>query len=492
LSADYDLGPAALSFNGGYQDTLLLQQRDQDAGNAVPNKQLVQSTTIPYTTWNADLRLTSNGTGPFSWSVGGSYFHTKNSVNVQQAADVFSGFSFTPLPASLGTFPIDVGVQVPVTSTAYSATGSVGYQLLSNVKLEAGIRYNWAETQRQSLLTVFLPSFGIYQLRDFPTITPAAADLSFRALTGGASLTWEVTHDLTTYVSYGRSFRPGVTAVAITTILDPSILSTPKETSDSGEFGIKASLFDRKVTANFSIFYQKFKNYIGYEPALTTNSSRLAGAVDGATAPLPTYGDASSRGVEAQISARVSDAFDFAVNASYADAHYDNAKTYCNDYNGDGVPDSTGTPSVPAGRQVAVCARNDRLAQIPKFNLTANGEVHSYVGRYQPFLRGLVTYRPGFSSSLDNYQYRDYTNVSLFLGIRGPSNRWELNVFAKNLLDQARATRVSQGLAQNPTTGIDPVTFQPTGAPGAPFNSGYRTAVISPPREVGVSLNFNW
>ncbi|MCP3735886.1 TonB-dependent receptor [Sphingomonas sp. RP10(2022)] len=492
LAADYHFDGATLSFNGGYQDTLLKQSRDQDVANAVPNKSLNQTTSIPYRTWNADLRLTSSGDGPFSWSVGGNYFNTKNSVDVTQENDVFSGFAFTPLPAALATFPIDVAVQVPVKSIAYSGTASVGYEFTPTLKIEAGARYNWADIRRQSFLSVFLPTFGIYQLKNFPTISPQGADQHFRALTGGASLTWKVTPDVTTYVSYGRSFRPGVSAVAVTTPLDSSILITPKETSDSGEVGIKTSLFERRVNVNVSAFYQKFKNYIGYEPALTTNSSRVAGAVDPSTAPLPTFGNASSRGIEGQISARISDAFDLSVNASYADAHYDNAQIYCNDYNGDGAPDSNGTPRVPAGRQVAVCTRNDRLAQIPRFNLTANGEVHFAAGQLQPFLRGLVSYRPGFDSELDNYSYRAFTNISLFGGLRGPDNKWELSVFAKNLLDQARATRVGQGVATYPTTGLDPVTFQPTGAAGAPFDSGYRTAVISPPREIGVSLNFNW
>lgn len=82
-----------------------------------------------------------------------------------------------------------------------------------------------------------------------------------------------------------------------------------------------------------------------FAPGLTTNSSRVPGAVDTATAPLPTFGDAISKGIEVQLGFQPSQWVDFNVNATYADAHYDNAQLYCNDYNGDGIPDSIGTPA---------------------------------------------------------------------------------------------------------------------------------------------------
>lgn len=489
LEATYNMGWANLSFNGGYQKTLLLQSRDQDATNAIPNQTQMQTVVNPYETITGDLRLTSDGDGPFSWNLGATYSHMRNDVVVNQVADVFSGLTSTPLPADTGRFPVDVVVGVPVVSDIYSVTGSLGYELTPALKLEVGARYNWSETSRQSFLTVVLPSLGVTQLENYPTI--ANPQQNFKAVTGGASLTWEVTPDFTTYASYGRSFRPGTVAVGVSTPLDGDILSTPKETSDAGELGVKASLFDRRLSVNIAAFYQRFKNYIGYEANLTTNVTRLLGQVDAAPTPLPSFGDASSRGIEAQVMARMTDNFDLSVNASYADAHYDDAQIYCNDYNGDGIPDSDGVPSVPEGQQVAVCARNDRLSQIAKFNLSATGELRFGSDGTVPFVRGLVNYRPGFNSTLDRYQYRNFANISVFAGVRGPDSRWEMTAFVKNLLNQTRATRVSQGVGQYPTTGLDD-NFEPTGMAGAPFVSGYRTAVISAPREIGLTLNFNW
>jgi iron complex outermembrane receptor protein len=109
------------------------------------------------------------------------------------------------------------------------------------------------------------------------------------------------------------------------------------------------------------------------------------------------------------------------------------------------------------------------------------------MGSVTPFVRGLVSYRPGYFSENSNYQYRDFTKVDVFVGLRG-GDRWELNVFAKNLLDQTRAQRVSQGNAQVATGALPGLESFGT----IPFDSGYRLASITSPREIGATLRFSW
>jgi len=169
----------------------------------------------------------------------------------------------------------------------------------------------------------------------------------------------------------------------------------------------------------------------------------------------------------------------------------EDALIICNDFNRDGQPDAIGAPAVQTGKQVSECVSNDRLAQVPRFALNAQGELRLPLGSVTPFVRGLVNYRPGFYSSNDDYQYRAYTKVDLFVGVRDDEGRWELTAFAKNLLNQTRALSVSQGNFQQGTAELD-FTFSPTGRAGIPFDSGYRTANISPPREFGLTAKFNW
>ncbi len=470
LNATYDLGGPRIVYNGGYQDSALKQRRDQDVGNAVPNYQRPQSLDTGYKVWNNELRLESSPVDRFTWAVSANYRWQDSPVDVSQVNDqLFAVAGLGPVPPSASFLPVLANVGVSAKVEEYGVSGTVGIEPLDGLKLTAGLRHTWSDVDREQRTDVSLPSLGIV----VPT-TVEASQQRKRYFTGGANLTWEATPDITTYASYAHSFRPGVFAIGVTVPLEPEITQTADEKSDGVEVGVKLNLLDRKVSLNIAGFYQKFENYISYFPAFFTASNR-DGLPDGLISPLPFTGDATSKGVEAQLSVRPSQNADFSINASYVDAKYDNSQTLCN------VFDAAGNPSIPLGQQIATCQNNTRLAQVPKFSLTANGEFRVPTGNVEPFLRGLVNYRPGFYSDRDNFQYRSYVKLDLFAGIRVDEGRWELNVFAKNLLDQARPLSVGDNIFRQPTNERD-----------FPFLSGYRIATISPPREVGVTSIFRW
>lgn len=485
LAANWNVSPAAtLSINAGYQDTTLTQDRDLDVTNAVPGYVQAQHVVAPYKQYTLDVRLSSAREQFFSWMAGAYYSHEDNQVTVSQDNNSFFGFSFSPLPASAG-FPVDVDIGVPGTNSNLAGFGTVGFQFTPKLSLEAGARYTHWHIDQQSILSVYLPSLGIYQLQDFPTISPENAIRSYDSLTGGASLSYKWTDELTNYISYGHSYRPGSAAVGVSTPLPQNLLLSQPEKSNSIELGLKSEWLDHHLVFNTDVFSQKFDGYIDHLAALNT-SSAMNGVLDSSPSPVNTNGDAVSRGIEMQLMERFTQHFDAQLSASWVDAHYENALVPCNTF------DSTGAAYVPVGQVSSTCVRGDRLAQVPKFYGSLTGEYRFFTGNLQPFIRGLVSYRPSFYSSYDQYNYSSFTNLSMFLGVRGRDDRWEISVWSKNLLDQERALRVSQGQGQVPTTGLDPVTFQPNGTAGAPFLSGYRTAVLTPPREFGLTARISF
>ncbi|MCP1470306.1 iron complex outermembrane receptor protein [Sphingobium sp. OAS761] len=486
LNAKYDLGAAEIIFNGGYQDTLLTQHSDLDKGNAVPDYVLDQRLTTAYQVSNAELRLQSSAGSRLFWAISGNYTHQKNNVSVLQNQDQLYSLQYVgPLPAS-SAFPIIADVGIGIASDTYGLAGTLGYELTDGLTVTGGLRQTWADINREQVVVVTLPDLDLV----LPS-PPTVSNLHKKALTGGANISWEATPDLTIYGNYGHSYRQGVFAVGVSVPLDANLLVTPDETSDGFEVGVKTFLLDRKVSLNLAAFYQKFKNYISYAGGVTTDAD-MDGIIDSTGTPLPFAGDAISKGVEMQLEVRPSDYANFGVNASYTDAHWDNASIPCNDFNGDGIPDANGTPSVQPGKQVSFCTRNDRISRTPKFSLSANGELRIPTGSVEPFVRGLVNYRPGFYSLDDDYRYRAYTKVDLFIGVRDASQRWEISAFAKNLLNQTRVLAASQGTVQSGTSELDFITFQPTGRAGIPLDSGYHTAVLNPPREFGLTLKYNW
>ena len=184
---------------------------------------------------------------------------------------------------------------------------------------------------------------------------------------------------------------------------------------------------------------------------------------------------------------RVNDNWDLGVSASYVRARYDNAVVPCNDYAGTGSPNQDATsPAVTGPGNVSYCETNGRLSQTPDFNLTANTEIRFPMGQVTPFVRALVNYRPGFYADQVDYDYRSRTLLNIFAGFRTEDDRFELTAFAKNVLNQKRITNISLGTTQF-NTGIpgSPV-------PGLPYESGYRTANVTNPREFGLTGMFRF
>jgi iron complex outermembrane receptor protein len=183
--------------------------------------------------------------------------------------------------------------------------------------------------------------------------------------------------------------------------------------------------------------------------------------------------------VEVQLSARPIPAWDLSASASYTDAHFKNAQRPCNTYT------STGAPVVPIGQQVSYCTTDGKMAEAAPFNITLSSEYRFGGGRFEPFVRGLFTYSPGFDSDVIAYHYDDMPLMNLFAGLRAPGGAWELTLFARNLFDVERIRGLSAQTYQRQTSVLNP-DFS-LGA-GPAFDSGYKTVGLNPPREIGVTL----
>jgi Outer membrane receptor proteins, mostly Fe transport len=488
LDTELELTDAIMwSVNAGYQVTK--QKQNYPLPNtevSVPGYISQARLTLPPKTLTIDTRISSTGDGPFDWMIGG-YWQQFNSVSTlfSQDADIFVGLPFAPVPLAFAPPTNAVSdLVIPIRKDAYAVFGSVRYNVTDSLRVEAGLRYNWFSFDQQSFFSYCLPDLGVCPVDNIAAYGPDLAKRTNEALTGGASVSFDITPDVTTYISYGRSYRAPAAqnGAALSGIIDPALLLSRPEKSDAFEAGVRAKMLDGRVNLSISGFYQKYKDYLAYIASL--NARDFQGSIT--SIPSSTNGDAISKGVEFQVSGRISDNFDLGLSGSYVDAHYDNATLPCNQ-----TDPATGAAFIPAGQTVATCVRNDRIAQVPKFTATINGEIRFPTGSVTPFVRWLANYRPGFNSIQDDYKYRDIVNVNLYLGVRGDEDRWELSLFAKNLLNQARATIVSNQQLQQSTTVFDPVTFAPLG-PGAPILSGYRTAVITPPREFGLTARFKW
>lgn len=493
LNADWDIGPVTLSFAGAHQDSRLDQLRDLDTTNSIPNYANEQHTVTPYLVNTAELRLSSNNSDFWNWSVGTFYQKQKGTTRVTQPSDSFFG----PFPISSGLFlPIDTDVTVPVDvrTLSFNATSSFRF---GDFTLEAAIRYSELKNIQTATVHVVSPGFpGVAPAFDItqdgvPTDLQKAVD---HPLTGGASLSYRLTDDATVYAAYAHSYRQGSAGVAVPVGVSSDLIRSSSEKTDSFEIGFKAAFLNRRLNVNVAAFYQKFDGFLSRFDGIAYNCPDFFGSCNAFGPPINNQtdnpltngsfsfnynGDATVKGIEGTIEGRPLDNWDISISAAYAKGRYDGALLPCNDYNGDGIPDATGTPHITGTGNVSLCASDGRLADVPDFSLSANSELRLPIGALTPFIRGIITYRPGVYSERSDFDYSSRTLLNLYVGLRGENDRWEVNLSAKNILNQKRITNISLGNGQ-------------TGTATAPYDSGYRAVNVMNPREFGITTSFKF
>ncbi|MET0180524.1 MAG: TonB-dependent receptor, partial [Novosphingobium sp.] len=315
--------------------------------------------------------------------------------------------------------------------------------------------------------------------------------------------------DLMVYATYGTSFRPGnilvcarcgtgagsPDAVAAAPFLRPA-----DETSRSIEGGFKASLFDRRVTANLSVFRQTFKNFtIGTTDPVQFLDLRSGETFGTATGPRLALGGTTNTlalavpvritGFEAELGFHPSERFNIAGNIAYSDSKVrNNGSLPCVDVNNDNFTDplpiantTAGATAfqngiTPAGGKIDTCLISS-ASPAPKWSAAAQGEYnHPFGESTEGFVRGLLSYFG--KTNGDDVNGVDsvsaYSLLNLYAGLRDPDGAWEVSLFGKNLFETDRVLTRTAPVATSTIA-------------GASFFSSYRRITTTSPREFGVT-----
>lgn len=508
LNLNWDLGPARLSVIAAHTFALLSQRQELDPGNAVVGRDLFSIPRIPNKIDSIEARIESTNTEGFGGGL--SAFYSKRTGKVTVDEDRSQFFLPVPLTSNL-SLPVRSLAVVPVFSENYSIAGNLRYRS-GPLTVEGSLRYAVNNiTQKTDLFlsspgfttafdvgggafllipvgggTVFPPNGSVQQVG----VPENLQNRTYKPLTGAASVTYQVSPDVSVYAAYGHSYRSGSAIVAAPAGLSDDIYLSKPEKTDSFEIGLKGSVFDRRLSFGIAAYYQKYDGFLNlfggiFYNCRETNSvcSPTGAPINNATDVPATNGqlglnyngDAIIKGIEATLDGRVTDNWDIGINLSYAHGRYDDALLPCNDFAGTGVPNQTGTPRITGTGNISLCKSNDRLADIPDFSASVTTELRFPVGKVTPFVRGLLSYRPSVYSIRNNFQYQDRELVDVYLGIRGEDGRWEINAFAKNVLNQQRITNISNG---NAVVGS--------------YDSGYRLINTTNPREFGMTTSFKF
>jgi iron complex outermembrane receptor protein len=477
LQATYTLGDNEVTYVAGYQAVKDEFAEYQDKGDLLPgfdagtqreNEGLEQLT--------QEVRFQSSGDQRFGYMVGAYYAHQDASVDIFTPSEIIYG----PAPGtSLGAVPLAVvnaDVGISQIATDYAVFSDETYKVTPDDIIEGGLRWQFEQQYRASPYTADIPAiFGGGSVTQ-TLVSPQNQHEEYRAWTGLASYTHHFGPDVIVYTSYGESFRPGGIVVGESLPLPENFLIFQPETSYDFEIGTKSQIFGGRVRINADIFHQAYDNYIGRQNNLFTYLGY---------SNVTTNGNALAQGAEFSADAYVTDAWRLRLNTTYDNAHYDNAKLPCNDFDGSGQPNTNGAPRVyPAGAIVSTCTTNTTLGA-PTWFVSVNSEYDITISdRLQGFVRGLYSFTPSTHLGLLAVNQDPRSIANLYIGAHPPGGKWEVDFFVKNLFGTLGATNL---FGEQYDSGYLLPSVQAVN-----YDTGYRSSAILRPRQFGVTLAYHF
>jgi iron complex outermembrane receptor protein len=259
-----------------------------------------------------EFRAQSHFAGPFNFSVGGNYLHYETEENYFVFINTVTLFAAYPIFGTkiVGLPPWQAGItdnheclqggfqyqnpdlgagpascvyidpnplgrlnkeghnyflsQNPYLLNSYALFGETYYDVTSNVKLTAGLR--WTDDKKRFL---YIPSQLLVQGYGYGTTR--VVDQQWNQLTGRLNATWSPKTNFTDqtliYGSYAHGYKAGGANPPGAVLLEDAAyqpvhpLTFKPEFIDAFELGTKNTLLDGALTFNSDVFYYNYKNY---------------------------------------------------------------------------------------------------------------------------------------------------------------------------------------------------------------------------------------
>ncbi|KQQ47580.1 TonB-dependent receptor [Duganella sp. Leaf126] len=364
--------------------------------------------TVDFRQVSQEVRLASPRDGVVDYVVGAYYLHGRDRETYQRL--VTSTASAGGSAANVfNTGRADYGV----TNDSYALFGESTIHLGAGWRAILGARATRDELSYDHVRTSTSASA-------FPGVQPGVQNsgaTSDDGHSGRLGLQYDVTPGVSSYATYSRGYK-GPAYNVFFNMLARDTLALKPETSDAFELGLKASAFERRLTANLAVFHTRYDNYQAnfYDTVGGTVITRLINA-----------GKVSTRGAELDVTARPTRAFTLSGALAYTDARIDSfncppaAAASCNL---DGQP----LPFSPKWK--AYTRANYALA-------LRNGWIADFSAD--------VSYQS--STQFDLFQSPDaigaaYGIVNAGIALSSPVAGWRIALVGKNLANKSYATNL--------------------------------------------------
>ena len=436
-----------LTFVGSFIDRSLLVSRDASAltgsvsidlgypeADVLLPSNLRDTTDMEQTTFEA--RISSNNDGAFQW-LGGifrsdvtrDYAQRLPTPGYQVATDAVLGAG-TSASVANGFPNLDspFNSDLPYDIEQTAVFGEVSFDMSEAINLTLGGRwYDFEETRT-------ITTGGLFAAGDSGVVDTTSSDGFTPRVLGS----WDVSDNVTLNGQVSQGFRlGGVNDPLNVTLCTPedelifgSFQSYQDETMWNYEVGLKSS-WDNGVTFNSAVFYSDISD-LQVTLDAGSCSSRISFNVP----------DAHTAGIEFELSASPTEAFDFSISGTILESEFDSTVVDANGAILGGVEDG------------------NRLASVPEFQVAATGSYNFPVGTMDGFLSATVHHvgdritQPSdqvsgageFSSGLPyagatgaevtsvDLLLDPYTIVNLGTGIA--KNSWSATLYVHNVTDE--------------------------------------------------------
>lgn len=299
---DYRFGGFELTSITGFRGWKSLQNVDGDGYSALtaltPN-QIIDLGTVDSTQFTQELRLASPK-GFIDYVAGLYYFHSSNDETYRR--DV------TTRGATANTTNFGFNIY-NVTSNNYSVFGEANVNFSESFKAILGGRLVRDELD-------FVTNRTSTSLTAVPGVQPAFAGQGSTGVTdfaARAGLAFKASDTFNSYFTYSRGYKGPAFNIFFNVLARDTVPLAP-ETSNNFELGFKASLIDRKLDVNVALFYDKVSNYQANQPDI------VAGTI---VTRLINAGEVSTRGVEIDVTGKVTRNFTLFADYAYVNARID-------------------------------------------------------------------------------------------------------------------------------------------------------------------------
>ncbi|MDF8334647.1 TonB-dependent receptor [Novosphingobium cyanobacteriorum] len=402
-------------------------------------------------TFQQELRFATNTGTAFDMVAGA--FYQRETVDFC-VAQLLGFLDLQGVPLGLGNWndtPFILCNAQRSKSTAVFAEGT--YKITPELSLTVGGRYTWEDKTWYGRQQVFIPqlnggfdpSIVVNEALDASVFRYPANVITLRNKankpTWRATLGYQATPDVYTYLNYSRGFKAGgfndqiggfaAFTDAATGVIDfdafrEAARATKPETADSFEAGIKTELLDHRLRFNLTGFYVKYKDL--------QKQLNVPIVVNGAPNQVTLFVNAASatvKGIEAEATARLFKGFTLRGVLGYQDGKY-------NKYTADG-----------AGYNLA----DAPLDRAPKWQWTVDGTYEVPLGSdFKVIANASAAYtgRNLNTQSITDIDGNTFLNartlVNASLTLSQVDDKYYVKVIGRNLTD-ARYRIASQNVA---------------------------------------------